>query len=170
MSKSALHIVVALCLGSHLLGETHCVSPTLPEQCAEYMILDDPGRSVYASNTMGDCLDDDGDWICYCDEAVSSQWTSPDWQGSGYYRLLFPAGAKLPESSPGYKHCGTKGPGWLRGEHPQDVGAEENMIVCFDYGEGCDYTADITVTNCDGYYVYMLPDTPDCLLRYCAAN
>ena len=39
----------------------------------------------------------------------------------GYYRFLYPAGEKLPESAPGYMHCGTAGTGWLTEQHPVEV-------------------------------------------------
>ena len=50
--------------------------------------------------------------------------------------------------------------------------AEKEMTVCFDsYSDGnCYWQADITVTNCDGFYVYMLPDTPLCSARYCVTQ
>jgi hypothetical protein len=45
------------------------------------------------------------------------------------------------------------------------------MIVCFESSVGnCEYQVNITVTNCDEYFVYMLPDTPTCMLRYCITN
>ena len=46
-----------------------------------------------------------------------------------------------------------------------------DMKICFDaadYGT-CNYQSNITVTLCDGFYVYYLVDS-DCIMRYCATN
>ena len=147
-------------------GRIYCIF-TGPDQCVNYMVLDQADRSV----NNGGCGHNGGD-ECYCDRIVSNSGTSPDWQGPGFYRIMSSAGSRLPESSPGYYHCGTHVSGWLRGEHPQDIYAEKNMTVCFDYGSygNCGWEADITVTNCDGYYVYLLPDTPYCYVRYCVTQ
>ena len=145
-------------------GRNNCIF-TGPDQCVKYILLDQADRGV----NHGGCGDNGGDG-CYCDRIGRSD-TSPDWQGPGNYRIMSSAGSRLPESSPGYGHCGTGGPGWLRGEHPQDIYAEKNMTVCFDNGgNDCFNDADITVTNCDGFFVYMLSDTPYCHLRYCAVT
>jgi len=145
-------------------GRINCII-TPPDQCVNYMVLDDATRSV----NHGGCGENGGD-ECYCDHRRYT-FISPDWQGPGNYRIMSSAGSRLPESSPGYYHCGTHRSGWLRGEHPQDIYAEKNMTVCFDYGSNdCGREADITVTNCNGYYVYLLPDTPGCSARYCVTQ
>ena len=51
------------------------------------------------------------------------------------------------------------------------TGKEMDMKICFDaadYGT-CNYQSNITVTLCDGFYVYYLVDS-DCIMRYCATN
>jgi len=145
-------------------GRINCII-TPPDQCVNYMVLDDAARSV----NNGGCGYNGGD-ECYCDQIDSSITVSPDWQGPGLYRIMSSAGSRLPESKPGFGHCGTAVPGWLRGEHPQDIYAEKNMTVCFHAGGDCGWKADITVTNCNGYYVYLLPDTPLCNSRYCVTH
>jgi len=135
-----------------------------PNQCVEYMVLDAADRIVNNGGCGNYHVDD-----CYCDKIGRSD-TSSDWQGPGYYRIISTAGSRLPESSPGYGRCGTYLSGWLRGEHPQDMYAEKKMTVCFqdaDSDGNCYWNANITVTNCDGFYVYMLPDAPSCHARYC---
>ena len=160
---STFHLVVALCLGLPLLGRINCIT-TPPDQCVNYKVLDQADRSV----NHGGCGYNGSDYVeCYCDDIDLV--TSSDWQGPGYYRIISTAGSRLPESSPGFEHCGTFYTGWLRGEHPQEIYVEKNMSVCFDANIICFWEADITVTNCDGFFVYLLPDTPDCRLRYCVA-
>jgi len=140
--------------------------PDLPYQCSEYMVMDESDRSV----RNGGCGYNGGEQ-CYCDSEDSRYITSPRWQGAGFYRLMSSAGTKLTESYLGEFHCGTAAPGWLRGEHPQDIGVEKTMTVCFVYRDyECYMQSDITVTNCNGYYVYYLPETPSCRMRYCASN
>ena len=145
-------------------GRINCINPN---QCAEYMVLDYADRSV----TYGGCGVSSG-YECYCDNNDLNV-TISDWQGPGYYRILSSAGTRLPESSPEDRvhHCGTIYPGWLRGEHPQDLFAEKEMTVCFngDYNN-CNIEANITVTKCDGFFVYWLPNTPGCFLRYCVTQ
>ena len=170
MSHSSFPLVSALCLGFSILGRMNCVSLTshLPNQCTEYMVLDEADRSVSA----GGCGYNGADQCC-CDGEEEGGTPSTGWQGPGYYRMLSPAGTMLPESSPGSGRCGTGGSGWLQEEHPREVGVEETMTVCFavgdDYGS-CWEEVEITVTNCDGFFVYMLPDTVYCDMRYCASN
>ena len=138
-------------------GRINCIF-TGPNQCVEYMVLDDPDRSVsYGKNQ-------------YCDN-FDGYYPSYDWQGPGYYRIMSTAGNSLPEFSPGYERCGGYASGWLRGEHPEEIYAEVNRTVCFHSStndDSCRYQASVTVTNCDGYFVYWFPDTITCYLRYCA--
>ncbi len=144
-------------------GELRCI---VPPQCQPggYRVLDDPTRN------------EDHGYEVYCDNDGISQ-ASPDWQGEGYYRIQAPAGDKIPTSSPGAKHCGTRAPGWINDEEgaieQMEVGQEKTVQVCFDAGssDSCYYSTNIEVTFCPGnYYVYHLPNTPKCWLRYCASN
>jgi hypothetical protein len=81
-------------------GRINCIF-TGPDQCVNYMVLDDAHRSV----NQGVCGHNAGEY-CYCDYIDRSD-TSPDWQGPGNYRIMSSAGSRLPESTPGYDHCGT---------------------------------------------------------------
>ena len=111
----------------------------------------------------------------YCDTTDKSKYSSttlksPGWVGPAWYRM--PAGTpRIPESSPGYIHCGTYGTGWLSGVHPTSPGARSNVKFCFDYGSNdCGYSNQGKVTNCGNYFVYYLENTPRCNLRYCATT
>ncbi len=74
-----------------------------PPQCRNYYVLDEGDRNA-----------DYGFGVGYCDQEGHDNYTSPNWVGAGYYRIQEPAGIKIPNSSPGYKHCGTNGSGWIR--------------------------------------------------------
>ena len=142
-------------------GRTNCISSP---QCFEYQILDEESRAT--SNYNCDCSNS-----CFCDQD-GANFISVRWKGDGYYRFVEPSGTMMPESSPGAYHCGTIGSGWLHGQHPEEEGLEVDMEACFDdYGSStCVYKAKITVTKCNGYYVYHLVENPlTKVLRYCAA-
>ena len=145
-------------------GRINCIF-TGPNQCVEYMVLDDAKRSV------------NNGYDLYCDTVDTDYRPSSDWQGPGYYRIMSSAGNRLPESAPKSYHCGTNLPGWMRGEHHQEIYEEKKMTACFALNNNafpdeynCMYQANITVTNCNGFYVYKLPDTPYCDLRYCVTH
>ena len=98
--------------------------------------------------------------------------TSLDWQGAGWYRMVEPAGTRLPEEPPISHHCNTGTPGWLNGSHPNTIGETIDSRVCF--GEPsyplypCPMETQITIKHCNDYFLYHLEETPICDLRYCS--
>ena len=150
--------VLVICLTAAVIGSS---ASELPPQCYEYLILDDSTRNV-----------NHGVEEAYCDNDNDDDWatTSPDWQGENWYRMMSPAGVVMTETSLERAHCGTYYPGWIRGTHPTDEGETVTVEVCFSWFDDCSYTQNIDITNCGEYYVYLLPETPMCHLRYCAAS
>ena len=71
-------------------------------ECTNYNVLNEPERNIEKSS---------GD---YCDE-TGHHYTFTKWRGSGWYRILPPAGTRIPESHVGYSRCGTVGSGWIQG-------------------------------------------------------
>ena len=145
--------------------QTTTVPTTTQENLCEhvlslgYNILDDPTRnSEYGSADL-------------CDN--SDTHTSPDWKGSGWYKISGSAGSQLPEQPIDPFHCGSYQPGWLNGNHPTDIGEGVDSEVCFNYaGSTCSHRVGISIIKClssDGgeYYLYFLKNTPACNLRYC---
>ena len=110
-----------------------------------------------------------------CDYTGSSS-TNSDWVGAGWYRMMAPAGTRIPESTPGSYQCSTLKTGWLRGSHPTIAGQTTQVLYCFDgkgYGSGytdCSWSVKGKVTHCKDYFVYYLENTPTCTLRYCATD
>jgi len=91
------------------------------------------------------------------------------WEGPDHYRMKLPAGTQIPENAPPYQHCGAYYPGWLNGSHPIHPGEEKPGEICFVwYSDTCGSKTSITITNCDGYYVYNMTKVPYCEFRYCA--
>ena len=77
----------------------------------------------------------------------------------------------IPEYSPGDEHCRTNAPGWLNGTHPSEVGVSKTADVCFVHeDDDCRWSVSVKVMKCSDYYLYYLPNTPRCSLRYCGAS
>ena len=108
-----------------------------------------------------------------CDFSLSD-FSSEDWSGPGWYRVMGGAGTQLnthafTNGTQGY--CNTQIGGWITGGHLQSTtpGQIVNRTIKFDR-PGYDYPQlnhDISVTNCDGFFVYNLPGIGGCDLRYC---
>ena len=135
----------------------------------EYQILDDPLRNA-----------ENGGYADLCD--VETTWTkAPDWHGPGWYRMMEPAGTIIPENPVNVNSCGTYSPGWLNGTHPKTEGETVKRTVCFNF-EGhydaqvskndpiCYRRSQIEIKNCGDFYIYNLPDTVACPLRYCSIS
>ncbi|MCX4245001.1 DUF4215 domain-containing protein [Paraliomyxa miuraensis] len=110
----------------------------------------------------------DGDGgIEYCDNGAGDG----QWQGLAWYRFTGAAGTLMPESAPPLYACGTDAPGWLNGVHP---GVEDGVVprqVCFHWsGNTCLWSTNVQVVNCSDFYLYSLPNTGPCQLRYCGAD
>ena len=151
--------VLVICVTAAVIGSS---ALELPPECNDYHILNDTTRNVSHGREE------------YCDQYGRPS-SSPDWlYGDQWYRLMPPAGVVIPQNSVGYQQCGTSYPGWIRGTHPTDVGAQVEVELCFsgDTGDSddCLWSKNILVTHCDQYYVYFLPETPHCYLRYCGAD
>ena len=124
--------------------------------CNNYHVLNDPTRNL----DYGRGAD------YFCDNGDSS----PDWHGTGWYRLGMPAGTTIPEEPVEDAHCHTYATGWLNGNHPAP-GNTINGIVCFNWdGQTCKWQTQIQIKHCDEYFLYYLPDTPACNFRYCAST
>ena len=138
-------------------------------ECSSYTILDDSTRSVNFESSLVN-----GKHRCDVTAADSDSDVSPGWRGPAWYRFTMPAGTRIPESSPGINpgyHCGTVAPGWLSGKHPTSTAESVEVKYCFDYnGESCAESTEGKITNCGGFFVYYLENTPECALRYCATN
>ena len=164
------------CNGGCYVGQVDCYEPTtmttdttttptitttLPELCNEntYLTLDEPTRNMNYGQ----------DDVRYCDYSGYGT-TSPDWQGPNWYRMIGPAGSKIPETYVDPKHCNTGAPGWLNGTHPTIQYETVDRTVCFYSigGNKCHWETAIQIRNCGDYFLYYLPEPPTCYLRYCS--
>jgi len=135
--------------------------------CNNYKILDDKYRNILTGNLGSGAP-------LKCDESGTS-YISPDWQGHDWYRILSPAGSKILTTSPGANgKCGTSAPGWINGFPVfTEIGQIKAAKVCYQWdNNACYFGNEINITLCSNsiskqYYVYQLPNTPKCNLKYC---
>ena len=129
-------------------------SPNCIHQCFNYMELNSEKRNEHVNNGM------------FCD-SINKENHLPDWQGTGYYRFVEPAGVMLSTKTPGPYYCRTYGSMYLDDADnvlPNIlVGDEVDAFVCQDASAEapgiCDRTFPITITKCPGdFFVYYLSD------------
>ncbi|CAF1327799.1 unnamed protein product [Didymodactylos carnosus] len=124
---------------------------SLPSQCTNYVTNNDSTRltSYNASSA--------------CDNLIFNQLT--------YVHFIAPSGTQIPTSSPGPHYCGTDAPGWISTPYPTTVGQTVSATVCYDWNSNsCLWQNQITIINCDTYYVFGLILPVYCQLRYCTTN
>merc|ERR1712200_71429 len=123
-------------------------SQSPPAQCQDYKVLDDSSRNKkHVKENFADCLN-------------LGDYSSLDWKGEAWYRIMAPAGRFIPERSPGSDKCGTWGSGYINGAHPAVMSQTKTAEVCFDRSDyddhdECTHQMQIEVTKCDeDFYVY----------------
>lgn len=122
----------------------------LPAQCVSYTSNTDATRSVsYGAPSI----------VC---DSVASFGSSPAW-----VRFSGAAGTVLANYAISSYNCNTHATGWYTGSYPS-VGSTTSGTVCYNWGGNtCNWSNAISVTNCNGFYVYQLTTPPVCSLRYC---
>ncbi len=133
---------------THLLKLTVTVS-SVPNQCISYTTVSGDDRHIGLPNTN----------TILCDSGMANQWV----RFTGAYSMM-------PTSAPATYSCNTHAPGYMTFSHPASIGQVNSGQVCFNWESNtCYFQSQISVTKCDGYYVYQLPST-SCSLRYCARS
>ena len=129
-------------------GSSNCINPG---QCFDYMVLNSGRRNEHETH----------DDTVHCD-SLTHEKTFPDWQGTGYYRFVAPAGVMLATKTPGPYHCDTHGALYLADADnvlPNIlVGDEVDAFACMDNIEPgtCKATNPITITKCPkDFFVYF---------------
>ncbi|CAF1162534.1 unnamed protein product [Adineta steineri] len=125
-------------------------SSALPPQCSTATIITDATRK--ATNTV---------FASLCDQ-------SSGLSGTGWYRFSGGAGTILANYVVPVNQCGTQATGSYTGAYPSTAGSTSSGTVCYNWsGNSCMWSNSISITNCNGYYVFYLPTPPVCSLRYC---
>ena len=106
----------------------------------------------------------------FCDTSGRSD-TTDDWFGPGWYRFTGSSGNMLATSVGGPNYCGTHAGGYLKGGKsslPTLSGETVDAVVCFSYtSSSCEWQTNIQIRKCSTFYLYWLPNTNHCSLRYC---
>ncbi|KAL9987887.1 hypothetical protein ACROYT_G002265 [Oculina patagonica] len=122
-------------------------TPTPTQECSNYTVLSDFDRAKVYKGVVNKC-----------DRSLPKGW----------YRFMGYAGLEIPDACVAKQRCGTIAPGWLSGGHPTVAQGAVQRRVCFHWSSSCCYwSTSIRVRNCGAFYVYELPPTPYCNLRYC---
>jgi len=122
----------------------------LPLECSSHMEIDDETRNIAYSGKHK-----------ACDQSLFS--SPPVW-----VRFTGASGSALVTGIPNINSCGTDAPGWFNGTYPVGVGSTTTGTVCYNWGSSsCSWSNQISVTSCNGYFVYKLTSPPACTLRYC---
>uniref|UniRef100_A0A7M6DKV0 VWFD domain-containing protein n=2 Tax=Clytia hemisphaerica TaxID=252671 RepID=A0A7M6DKV0_9CNID len=109
--------------------------------------------------------------------ALSDTAVRCDRQGfkTGWYRFKSNAGSEMPTSCPPQNACGTNGPIWMNGLHPDTIGQTKTVPVCVRFQSACcKDTFNIDVKKCqegnEEFYVYNLLPAPGCPESYCIGS
>jgi hypothetical protein len=128
---------------------SQCSAYVLPAECNNATKVDDAGRNVM------------NEFNVICDNNMGNNW----------YQFVNATGTKMPTAPPAELHCSTHAPGWINGNYPNFGDGKVTRTVCFNWaGNQCQWSVNIQVINCGQSYVFQLPNTPVCNLRYCGTN
>lgn len=118
-------------------------------QCSTYMTITDKTRHSSQPDYIG------------CDNAVFK--SGPTW-----VRFSGDAGTRLAPGPMQSFRCGTQGAGWYKGAYPTAPGLTTTGTVCYSWpNNNCQWSNEVSVTDCNGFYVFLLRSPPACYLRYC---
>ena len=134
---------------------------SLPQQCESYEILNEASRNR------------NNDFLSLADSVLAGIKVDNEFNGNVWYRMMQPAGTKIPEGVVPSLKCGTSATGWMNGQHPTAIGEEVERKICFNWSglinvSNCLDSKHIKVTNCGAYYVYKLPKPDYYSMGYCA--
>ncbi|CAF1436282.1 unnamed protein product [Didymodactylos carnosus] len=125
---------------------------TLPAQCSTYKTVTDGSRRVTApSGIFSDLgypfnISTTGAWV----------------------RFMGDAGTQLVSCPISGNRCGAQYTLWYGNNHPSTTGGTSSGLVCYTVGSAqCYLTNSISVTNCNGFFIYLLTKTVYSYARYC---
>jgi hypothetical protein len=127
-------------------------STITPPQCLNYTLDIDQTRNTDYTASIG-----------FCDNISPFNNATPIW-----FRFQSPAGIVVANAPVPPYHCGAVATGWYAGQYPISDFTTATSIVCYYYStKTCTACNLISVTNCQTFYVFLLPEPPSCNYRYC---
>jgi hypothetical protein len=122
---------------------------SIPSQCSNYTIDTDVTRLATYSVVNG----------AGCDVSLYSTSIWVRFNGSA---------TRMASSPPAFYRCSTSATGWFTGTLPSTAGTTVTGVACFTWTSSiCDFHSTISVTNCNGFYIYLMVAPSQCSLRYC---
>eukprot|EP00058_Branchiostoma_floridae_P018182 XP_002603671.1 hypothetical protein BRAFLDRAFT_98619 [Branchiostoma floridae] len=129
------------------------LGPILLDPCLSHTTVDEPRRSVNYPLSPGE--------TGLCDSDLRRGW----------YKFDSLAGGQMPTSCVPRYSCGTPGPVWMNGTHPDEPGVVADATACAHVGRNCcQFPSAMRVKNCGDFFVYYLTRTPGCGMAYCAGR
>ena len=128
-------------------------SANLPSQCSTYMTNSDPTRLSTFTTCNSACPYD-----------------STGYFTAGWYRFTGGAGNQLAGIPSSTYTCGAPYPAWYNGTYPSTPGSTMSSMICVHYNNvlcSSSYPLTVSITNCNGFYVYYLQPTSTSAIRYC---
>lgn len=120
-----------------------------PAECTSYTTLSESSR--YWINTGGS----------ECDNHLTHTW----------YRFSGAAGIMMATRCIPRNRCNSQMSGWISGSNPRVAYEKVTTTACMHSSSSCcNYAFTVEIRNCSGFYVYKLPPTSTCSLRYCGVN
>ncbi|XP_068718908.1 uncharacterized protein [Montipora capricornis] len=108
-------------------------------ECHDYQVLSNADRKTT-----------NGASPRHCDNALGPAW----------FRFQGNAGTRIPNWCVPRNRCGTHATGWLNGTHPLEHEGNVTRTVCFKWNSNCcNWSVNIQVRNCSGYYLYYSSGT-----------
>ena len=142
------------CLNVFFLKGPLCQAAVCNGCCTNYMVINDPRRSIKSVWQPGQ--------EPLCDRRIQRGWYRFNDQTTG---------PQMPESVVQEYHCGTHDPIWLKGRHPSLQEGNVALEACINSFGVCFRPFFVNVQKCSGnYFVYYLKPLFYCATAYCAGK
>lgn len=123
--------------------------------CSSYTTINDPSRNFNQTGSYG-----------ACDRGSLFNATN----GGSWIRFVGVGGTIIAPTAPDKSTCGGYITSWFNNTLPTTVGTVMNGTLCLSTNDyPCFLSKMISVVNCGGFYIYLLPSMPVCNARYCTA-
>jgi hypothetical protein len=128
------------------------LSTATPPQCLNYTLDADGTRNIAYTASIN-----------LCDNVLPFNNVTPIW-----FRFQVAAGSVVANAPVTPNRCGAVVTGWYAGQYPVAFFSTATSLACFYQSSNtCASCSVMSVTNCQTFYVFSLPQPPSCNYRYC---